>query len=216
MDAGAVRDAYLALDLELKRWAARTHEGSTLLDASCDFHSRLQLVPRDAGGAPAAARSAAFGVLARDERFVAVLRAKHELGLHNLLAALRQTAGDLAKIDERLGALTSDAWRRFGSGDGLALGDSTQPLWATMPGALGTALRERIRVPSVAQALEDHVALGSCVRAELRLKLQLLARASASASEAELRELSRLWALEPHIDAERVHFVRSLAQCFED
>jgi hypothetical protein len=59
-------------------------------------------------------------------------------------------------------------------------------------------------------------ALGRCVRDELALKQQLVARVRASASEAELRELSRLWALEPHMDAERVQFVRALAQGFEE
>jgi hypothetical protein len=218
MDSDFVRDAYLSLDRELGRWHARVHEGSTILAAVCDFHARLQLVAHAASSSPAssaqrAARARQFGALASDDRFIGVLRHKHEVGLHNLLAALHRTLDDLADVRARIDALTDDAWRRHGSRE-LPLAESTQPLWATRAGALGVERRERILVPPVAQALEDHLALGTSIGAELRLKRRILSALSVEMGAPELDELARIWSLEPHVDAELVELVRGLAWCF--
>jgi hypothetical protein len=170
MDAGAARDAYLALGAQLGRWQARQSEGSTIISTVCDFHARLQLVSRSrAPGAGTARGDAAsvkrFGVLASDMRLVDVLRHKHEIGMHNLVAALHRTVDDLSAVRDRLGELTTEAWRAHGSRE-LSLGETAEPLWTTVPGALGVALRERIKLPSIAQLLEDHIALdrSTCMR----------------------------------------------------
>lgn len=209
-----MRDAYIALDVQLQQWRARQAEGSMLVSTLCDFHARLRLThePR-ADGSRASARAKQFGALASDERFVDVLRHKHELGLHNLIAALRQTIGDLSAISDRLGSLATESWLQHGSRQ-VPLEESADAQWAPVPGALGVALRERIRLPSTAQLLEDHLALCSSCGEELRLKQQILARLWAGTGAAELQELAHLWSLEPCLDAERVAFVRAVAQCF--
>jgi len=195
MDAGAVRDAYLALDAQLRLWQARQAEGVAIVATLCDFHARLQLVATSgpselAPGHRLTARERQFGALAADERLIDVLRYRHEVGVHNLIAALHRTIADLATVCDRVGALAAESWQRHGTRR-LPLGQSAEPLWATVPGALGVALRERIRVPPVAQLLEDHLALCQSCSDELRLKRRVVARLSAGMSAAERRRLRR-------------------------
>ncbi|KAJ1638193.1 hypothetical protein T492DRAFT_945653 [Pavlovales sp. CCMP2436] len=133
--------------------------------------------------------------------------------MHNLVAAMHRTVDDLSAVRDRLGELTTEAWRAHGSRE-LSLGETAEPLWTTVPGALGVALRERIKLPSIAQLLEDHLALDRSLGEELRLKRQIAARLSNDMSAIEMCELARLWALQPYLDTERVAFVNALARCF--